>query len=375
VYPVRKLITGTVFLVFVSVGYPETTLAQVWNLPKQTTHNEFTFPNGYFVQGSRGQRNSGFGVVNPSSTSGNVNGTILDRSGGVTVGATVRLNSKNTAVNQQTVSGNNGQFSFSHVPSGPFQLTVTAPGFTTQIFTGNLAPRQSYLVPPIVLGVETVRTEVQVGVSPAETAQAQIREQEKQRVFAVIPNYFVTYVPNAAPLNSKQKFELSWKTAVDPVTFAGTGIYAGIEQAGDRYPEYGQGVEGYAKRYAAGYADALAGIFIGNAILPSLLKQDPRYFYKGTGSKKSRLLYALASSVICKGDNKQWQPNYSFMLGSVAVGGISNLYVPANDRNSAAVVFQNALIRIGQGSLGGVLQEFVIPKLTPHLHKNKRSQP
>jgi hypothetical protein len=159
------------------------------------------------------------------------------------------------------------------------------------------------------------------------------------------------------------------------VTFLGAGVYAGLEQAGNRYPEYGQGMEGYVKRYATGYADAVAGIFIGNAILPSLLKQDPRYFYKGSGPVRSRLLYALASSVICKGDNHRWQPNYSFILGSVAVGGISSLYVPSGNASGASLVFQNALIRIGQGSLGGVLQEFIIPRLTPHLHHRKAVRP
>jgi len=207
-------------------------------------------------------------------------------------------------------------------------------------------------------------------------AEAQIKEQEKQRALAFIPNFYVTYDREAAPLNAKQKFELAWKTAADPVTLMGAGVYAGFEQAGNRYPEYGQGSQGYAKRYGSGYADAVSGIFIGNAILPSLLKQDPRYFYKGTGSTRSRLLYAVASSVICKGDNQRWQPNYSFMLGSVAVGGISTLYVPSSGSNGVGLVFQNALIRIGQGSLGGVLQEFVFSRLTPrrHLH-HEASQP
>ena len=59
------------------------------------------------------------------------------------------------------------------------------------------------------------------------------------------------------------------------------------------------------------YADLVSGTFIGGAILPSLFKQDPRYFYKGTGSRKSRFFYAIANSVICKGDNGRWQPNYS----------------------------------------------------------------
>jgi hypothetical protein len=194
-------------------------------------------------------------------------------------------------------------------------------------------------------------------------------------VLAFIPNFYVTYEKNPAPLNAKQKFELAWKTAVDPLTLVATAFYAGFEQAGDRYPEFGQGVQGYAKRYGAAYTDTVSGIFIGDAILPSLLKQDPRYFYNGTGSTKSRLLHAIASSVICKGDNKRLQPNYSFMLGSLAVGGISNLNVPAKERNGVGLVFENALISIGEASIGGVLQEFLLPKLTPHLHHQQSPQP
>ena len=305
---------------------------------------------------------------------GSISGTVIDRSRKVTVGANVRLTYKGRTFSQQATSGNNGQFSFSSVPAGNFQLTVSAPGFTTHVFSGDLHPAQVFLVPAIVLEIGNVQTNVQVRASTADVAQAQLKEQEKQRVFAIIPNFYVTYLRNPAPLNTQQKFRLAFKTATDPVTFLGAGVYAGIEQAGDRYPEFGQGAAGYAKRYAAGYADAAAGIFIGNAIFPSFLKQDPRYFYKGTGTKRSRLLYALSSSVICKGDNQRWQPNYSFILGSIAVGGISNLYVPASNRNSAALVFQNALIRIGQGSLGGVLQEFLIKRLTPHVHRQQSSR-
>ena len=118
---------------------------------------------------------------------------------------------------------------------------------------------------------------------------------------------------------------------------------------------------------APSYADTVTGTFIGSAILPSLLKQDPRYFYKGTGSTRSRILYAIANSVICKGDNGHWQPNYSGILGSLAAGGISNLYYPAQDRDGAELTFENALIGIGNGAAANLLQEFLIRKLTPNL--------
>jgi len=130
-------------------------------------------------------------------------------------------------------------------------------------------------------------------------------------------------------------------------------------------------MEGFAKRYGASYADFVAGTFIGSAILPSLLKQDPRYFYKGTGSKSSRVLYAIANSVICKGDNGRWQPNYSSIGGSLAAGGLSNLYYTGKDRDAVSWTFQNALINIGATAATNLLQEFVIKKVTPKLPKHE----
>ena len=198
---------------------------------------------------------------------------------------------------------------------------------------------------------------------------------EKQRVLGVVPNFYVSYVPNALPLDSKQKFELAWKTAVDPVSFAVNGAVAGVQQAQNDFSGYGQGAQGYAKRYGASYADFVAGTFIGGAILPSLLKQDPRYFYKGSGSKRSRILYALANSVICKGDDGHWEANYSSIVGSLSAGALSNLYYPANDRNGVALTFENALIGIGESAAVNLLQEFFVRKLTPSASKQSPDGP
>jgi hypothetical protein len=165
-------------------------------------------------------------------------------------------------------------------------------------------------------------------------------------------------------LSPKQKFELAWKTTVDPITFGLTGVIAGVEQATNAFGGYGQGAQGYAKRYAATYADSVASTFIGSAMLASIFKQDPRYFYKGSGSRRSRILYAIANSVICKGDNGHWQADYSSILGSLAAAGISNLYYSAKDRHDAALTFENTLIGIGSAAAANLLQEFVIRKLT-----------
>ena len=267
-----------------------------------------------------------------------------------------------------------GQFSFVPVAPGPFKLIITAPGFATQSFSGVLRPGEAFIVPPIMLPLAEAVTDVQVALPQVEVAEMQIKEQEKQRVLGFIPNFYVTYVPDAAPLVPKQKFELAWKSATDPITFLGVGALAGLEQAANDYGGYGQGAQGYAKRFAATYTDAFIGTFIDSAILTSLLKQDPRYFYRGTGTKRSRILYALGNAVICKGDNKQYQPNYSAIIGSFATGGISYLYYPASDR-SASLLLQNSLIRIAEGGVAGIFQEFVVRKFTPRLKSHPPVQP
>jgi hypothetical protein len=273
------------------------------------------------------------------------------------------------------MTSQDGQFTFTNVPPGSFQLTITSEGFAVHTSTGVLHSAENLAVPPISMVLATNVTKVRVELSPIEIAQEQMNDQLKQRVLGIIPNFFVSYVPNAAPLKPKQKFELAWKSSVDPFTFLGVGGLAAGAQATNRWSAYGPGIEGYAKRYGATYANVFSGTFIGGAILPSLLKQDPRYFYRGTGSKPSRILYALAGAVICKGDNGKWQANYSSVLGNLAAGGISNLYYPASDRNGAALVFSNALIRLGEMAVANVFQELVVPKLTPNLPTRAPAQP
>lgn len=307
--------------------------------------------------------------------SGSVSGTVVDQSGAVVAGARVRLTGEDQSLNQEALSGADGQFSFANIAPGPFQLTITSAGFATQTLSGILRSGEIYIVPQIVLAVAAAITEVQVGLSSTEVAEEQIKVEEKQRVLGVLPNFYVSYVPKAVPLTSKQKFELAWKTTVDPVTFVLNGVFAGVEQAQNHFSGYGQGAQGYGKRYGAGYADTVTGTFIGSAILPSLLKQDPRYFYKGSGSKRSRILYAIANSVICKGDNGRWQANYSNILGSLAAGGISNLYYPANDRNGAGLTFENAAIGIGATAVTNLFQEFVVRKFTPKVPNNAPAKP
>jgi hypothetical protein len=277
----------------------------------------------------------------------------------------VRLTREDPSPNQEALSDDDGLFSFANVAPGPFQVTITLEGFATQACSGILGAGESYQVPRIALAVATAITEVRVVPSRVEVAEDQIKAQEKQRVLGVVPNFYVSYVQDAVPLTSRQKFELAWKMAVDPVTFGVNGAVAGIQQAQNEFTGYGQGAQGYAKRYGASYANFVASTFIGSAMLPSLLKQDPRYFYKGSGRRRSRILYAIANSVVCKGDDGHWQANYSTILGSFAAGGISNLYYPAKDRNGAGLTIENGLIGMGESAAINLFQEFLGRKLTP----------
>ncbi len=299
----------------------------------------------------------------------------MDQAGAVAVGAQVQLTRANQSPAQKVLSGDNGQFSFADLGPGPFELTITANGFEPKVFSGVLQAGEAYISPPIVLAVAHATTDVRVGLPPEEVAEEQIKYQEKQRVLGFIPNFYVSYVPDAAPLAPRQKFELAWKSVSDPITFVGVGFLAGLEQAGDEYPGYGQGAEGYGKRFGAAYADVFIGTFIDSAILPSILKQDPRYYYQGTGTTRSRIIHALSNAVVCKSDSSgQYQLNYSAIIGSFATAGISTLYYPASDR-SAGLVVGNALVRIASGSVAGIFQEFVLRKFTPHVKKNPPPQP
>jgi hypothetical protein len=305
---------------------------------------------------------------------GSVNGTVVDPSGAAVAGAKVTLSRADQSAKQEALADGDGQFSIGNVGAGPFQLTIVAEGFATQTLSGTVRPGEICVVPPIAMTLATENTAVQVVLPRVEVAEAEIKEQEKQRVLGLIPNFYVSYLHDAAPLTSKQKFELAWRTTVDPVNFALIGAIAGIEQAQNDFSAYGQGAQGYGMRYGAAYADSAIGTFIGSAMLPSLLKQDPRYFYKGNGSTRSRILYAIANSVICKGDNKHWQANYSGIIGSIAAGGISNLYYPAQDRG-AALTFENAFIGIGETAAVNLLQEFLIRKLTPNRPNRQPANP
>jgi hypothetical protein len=190
-----------------------------------------------------------------------------------------------------------------------------------------------------------------------EKAQQQLNQEEKQRIIGIVPNFNTSYVSDAVPLSPRQKLSLAFRSSVDPFVFFAAGVDAAIGQAQNSFAGYGQGWGAYGKYFGASYLDDFDGTMIGNAFLPILLKQDPRYFRLGTGTFKHRLLYSISTTFWCKNDNQKWGPNYSNVLGNLAAGGISNLYYPASDRG-AALTIERGFTVTAEGTIGGFFDEF-----------------
>ncbi len=126
-----------------------------------------------------------------------------------------------------------------------------------------------------------------------DTAAEQLRQEEQQRIFGIVPDFNTSNISNAAPLSPEQKFQLALKGALDPFAFLAAGFDAGLSQRSDSFKGYGEGAEGYSRRLQASYIDSFDGAMLGNALLPAVLHQDPRYFRKGTGS------FRTGSSIRC----------------------------------------------------------------------------
>jgi hypothetical protein len=310
--------------------------------------------------------------IDAQRSTGTVTGAISDETGAPIAEAAVTLTADDGSRIEVT-TGTDGRFSFSNVPAGQFQLAVAARGFAQKTISGSVATGEVANLPEIRLRVAVNAVSIDVTPSVVEIAEQQIKEQEQQRVLGVVPNFFVSFNPDAAPLNSRQKFQLSWKAHIDPIQFAFVGLVAGLQQRRGDYGGFGDGASGYAKRYAAAYATGWTRSMITQVLLPSMLRQDPRYFYKGTGSVGSRFSYAVSRSVIRKGDNGHWQPNYSGILGSLASGAISNLYYPEEDRRGARLTLENTALGIAGSALGHVAQEFLYARFTSRGHR--RSAP
>ncbi len=204
--------------------------------------------------------------------------------------------------------------------------------------------------------------------SAATTAEEQLKAQEKQRVFGVMATFNTTRNKDALPLSGPQKYQLFFRSVTDPWPFLLTAFSSGVDQAENSFPAYGQGVKGYAKRFGADYTDYFTGNFFGNAVLADLLKEDPRYFQKGTGSRTGRALWAASSTVWCKRDNGTWGPNYANVMGNLIGAAISNLYYPQADRTATGTIERGVTVT-AEAIVGSEVIEFWPDLVRAHRRK------
>jgi hypothetical protein len=249
-------------------------------------------------------------------------------------------------------------------PSPQPQSTPTPSPETTPTVSGNRqqpadpAPSDSQLTP---------------GKESQETERELQKKEQSNRILGLAPQFGVTR-QNAAPLTPGQKFHLFAKASFDPFQYAVAGLQAGLGQATNEFPGYGQGAAGYGKRYGASLADQVSSNFFANYAYPVLLKEDPRYFRLGEGSIKRRIVYSLEQEFVTRTDSGKRRFNFSNALGAFTAGGLSNLYYPSTDRGLGLTMSRSA-ISLAYGSAGGLIDEFWADIDRKLFHKKPKEQP
>ena len=364
----KLLVAGSVLLIFGNLS-SSTVLAQ----PGFSS----TAPDSSLPDAPQPARQGGSSAVNDAleTGGGTITGTVLDQNRDVLEGARVTLTGQSNSASRTVDSGTNGQFAFNGLPPDVYRLTVTAPGMST--FNSpriSLQPGQAVIVPAVTLSVLGAKTSITVNETAKQLSEQQVDIAVEQRVAGIIPNFYSSYDWNAPPMLAKQKFQLSLRSIVDPVAWLSVAGVAGAEQYKNVFPAYGSGIEGYGKRYGAAFANHASGILLGRAVYPAIFHQDPRYFYKGKGSIASRALYAISASVIARGDDGRWKPNYSRVLGNFSAASISNLYYPASDRG-ASLVLWNGLAGTGADAVSNLIREFLLKRITSHAPQSPNGKP
>jgi hypothetical protein len=301
----------------------------------------------------------------PQPTEATLSGTIADTDAAAVPGAHVTLQDTELDAARNALSDSEGAFVFSSVAPGKYILTVHAIGFSPWKIHDVIVVHEGEAleIPQVQLGVESINTTVNA-ITIEDLAERQITAEEHQRILGILPNFYVSYLPDAAPLTRKQKFKLAVHVSVDPITFFKVSVASGIEQWQGDFSGYGDDFPGYTKRFGASYGDSISSTFLGAALLPSLLHQDPRYYYRGHGHVVVRALYAISTTVVCKGDSGHWQPNFSNVFGNLGAAGISSLYYPSSDQHSVQVTVDNTLLGVAEGAFGTLFQEFLLHRFT-----------
>jgi Carboxypeptidase regulatory-like domain len=325
-----------------------------WNDPVATASDQTAQPAL-----SRQERSQ---PANPQT--GIIVGTVTDMNDAPVSGASVVIQGTDSgpdaSADRSVTTNESGFFEIRDVEAGrPCVVSIRAAGFAEWDSPAvTLEPGQSKILDVDNLRIEEVQTLVTVTPeSSEEVASEEVKAEETQRGFGILPNFYAVYTPSPAPLTAKLGFRLALRTAIDPFTLAGVATLAGFDQAADS-PQYVQGAKGYGERFGANYANAFTEITLDGAVFPSLLRQDPLCYYKGTGTTESRVVHALASIVIAKGDNGRLEPNYSLIGGDLTSAALENLYYPRANRG-VGQVFQGFAVDTAVHAAVRLLDEFV----------------
>ena len=219
----------------------------------------------------------------------------------------------------------------------------------------------------------------QLNAEQEKTNPAQITPQQQapqqsdtshDRLFWALPNFLtVENAENVPPLTAGQKFKLVARGIYDPMEFVLVGFVAGLGQASDSDPSYGQGAQGYAKRYGTAYGDNAIENFMAYAVFPSVLHQDPRYYQMGQGGFRKRAVHAISRVVLTRSDSGQTQFNYSEILGAGSAAAISTYaYHPQSERS-----FGNVATVWGT-QMGWDVATYLVKEFWPDLRKKKAKQ-
>lgn len=301
-------------------------------------------------------------------TVASIAGTVRDAHGEPVPCVSIAVAAQEIAFSRVITADAKGAFVFEDLAPGNYRVTVGTQGSNNVpvLVDVALSAGQRRELPIIGARVVMSSTTAQVVAKPIDIAEAQLKQEEGQRLLGIVPNFYSSYIWDAAPMSSKQKVMLTLRSNTDPFNFLLVATLAGLEQKHNTFPGYGQGAQGYGKRFGAAYADTMVSKMMSRAILPSILHQDPRYFYRGSGSIRTRMIYALTSAIICRGDNGRLQPNYSQVAGSLAATGISTFYRASADR-TVGLAFRNGLAMTASTAVQNLIREFVSRKLTPNV--------
>lgn len=248
------------------------------------------------------------------------------------------------------------------LPNAPLPQTLTADSSSSDSSDDQATQQNSQSATPP--SQQTPDTQNQTEEDRRAKAAEELKQEESQRMAGIIPNFNAVNNGQAVAITPGQKFHLFFKGAVDPYQFALAGVDAGIGQAEDSNPGYNQGFKGFARRYGANYGDNFDGNFWGNAVLPSLLHQDPRYFRMGHGPVLRRVLYSISTTVRTRGDDGNWQLNVSNLTGNLIGAAISNAYYPDGDVGLYPTLRRGLSVTY-QGTIGALLEEFY-PDVADH---------